>query len=239
MKIANRKAKSERESRLSALEAYANLGETPEHWKRFRLKYPYFFPKGLTDYFYDYAEKIYNKFKDADVAGFPAKPSLLFYSDRLRQVWTRNDPDGVNLKLLYGFEKTPGALNAGATLIMPVWFDGRSPRSLSPVIPGQPKDEEDQTTTAGLPPGEPRVDGVTGEIDWHFGCDLQQSVYDLMKQRWRAMVCPECGKFFLADKTNQKFCSTGCFGEVKRKRALEHWRTKGSAARDAKREKVK
>ena len=183
MKIANRKAKSERESRLYALEAYANLGETPAVWKRFRLKYPDFFPKDLTDWLYEYAEHIYNKFKGSGITDFPVKPPLLFYSDRLRQVWSRNDPDGINLKLLYGFEKASDVATLQSELIMPVWFDGRTPRSLSFVIPGQPKLDEDQTTMGGLPPGKlPSVDGVTGAIDWHFGCDLQQSDYDLMQQ---------------------------------------------------------
>jgi hypothetical protein len=50
MKIANRKAKDDRESGLNALEAYANMGVTPEDWKRFRLKYPEFFPKNLSEW---------------------------------------------------------------------------------------------------------------------------------------------------------------------------------------------
>src|ERR1700730_1462284 len=55
MRIANRKAKDDRESGLNALEAYANMGVTPEDWKRFHLKFPEFFPKSLSEWFYWYA----------------------------------------------------------------------------------------------------------------------------------------------------------------------------------------
>lgn len=238
MKVSNRKAKDERESRLAALEAYANLGDTPEHWKRFRLKYSDFFPENLRDWIYKDAESIYRKFKDSGVVDTIkfVMPPLLFYSRRLRLVWSRNDPNGVNLRFLYGLEKDLG-MNEGpqsareAQLIMTVWPIDKKFRELRSFIPGQPLDMDQQTTVAGLPPGKPVVNGITGAIDWEFGCAFQQSVYDLMQQRWRAMVCPECGKFFLADKPNQKFCSTACFGEVKRKRALAHWRAKGSRNR--------
>lgn len=110
-------------------------------------------------------------------------------------------------------------------------------RFLGPYIPGQPSGEDQQTTYAGLPPGRPIVDGVTGAITWKFGCTLQQSVYELMQQRWRAMVCPECGKFFLADKTRQIYCSSTCFGEMKRKQALDYYHRKGRAERDKRRGK--
>ena len=47
MKISNRRAKADREADLNALEAYANIGVTPEDWKRFRVQYREFFPETL------------------------------------------------------------------------------------------------------------------------------------------------------------------------------------------------
>lgn len=119
---------------------------------------------------------------------------------------------------------------------MPAWIGRKRGKSIMNVyIPGQPLDPDRQTTLAGLPPGRPIVDGVSGEITWEFGCALQQSVFELMQQRWRAMVCPECGKFVLADKTRQTYCSSACSGAAKRKRALDYWNRKGSADRDMRR----
>lgn len=228
MKIANRKAKNDRDSRLSALEAYANLGETPEDWKRFRLKHPNFFPAHLTEWLYAHAESLYERFKDIPDTWLEVRPPLLFYRDRLRLVWSLNDQSGSNLKFLYGFEKDSGVDGGSSGLVMPGDLRGRA------IIPGQSRDEDERTTVAGLPSGKAIVNGITGAIDWEFGCALQQSVYDLMQQRWRAMVCPECGKFFLADKPNQKFCSPACFGKVKKRRALDYWNVKGSADRKRK-----
>jgi hypothetical protein len=236
MKIANRKAKAAREADLNALQAYANLGVTPEDWKRFRVQYREFFPENLTDWFYDFAEEWYRKFQAYPKVREVVRPPLLFYRDCLRRVWTRDDHAGINLKLLLGFEqelKDMHRLNAPS---MEAWIGKKRGKSIMNVyIPGQPLDIDQQTTLAGLPPGRPIVDGVSGEITWEFGCAVQQSVYELMQQRWRAIVCPECGKFVLADKTNQTYCSLACSGEVKRKRALDYWNRKGSAERDKRR----
>src|SRR5260370_34094197 len=100
MKIANRKARDGRESRLAALEAYANIGDKPEEWKRFRLKYPDFFPESLTEWFYRTAEYLYTILKANSDAVATVRPPLLFYADRLRMVWSRNDPKGENQRFL-------------------------------------------------------------------------------------------------------------------------------------------
>jgi ribosomal protein L37AE/L43A len=84
-----------------------------------------------------------------------------------------------------------------------------------------------------MPPGHPEVDGISGKIRWEFGCEFQRSVHALMEQRWRAMICPTCGKFFVADKPAQKLCSIPCYGEAKRKHALDRWNLKGNAERKA------
>ena len=53
-----------------------------------------------------------------------------------------------------------------------------------------------------------------------------------MQSRWRAKICPECGKYFVATKTAQSYCSARCYEEMKRKRALDYWRETGSVNRD-------
>ena len=63
MKIANRQATADRESQLRELETFANLGETPEGWKRFRLKCRNFFPEHLSEWFYVSAEEWIRRFQ--------------------------------------------------------------------------------------------------------------------------------------------------------------------------------
>jgi hypothetical protein len=239
MRIANRKAGIDRELRLNDLEAFANLGDTPEGWRRFHLKCPHFFPKDLSQWLYEYADAWWQNPPEVKAV---LKPPLLYYRDRLLQVWSRNDHEGVNLKLLLGFEREARREGVSRGLVMPgTPFKRKGDRKLSlgKFIPGQPIDPDQQTTIAGLPPGRPIVDGISGAITWEFGCKFQQAVYELMQQRWRAMVCPECGKYFLADKTRQIYCSSNCFGNRKRKQSLDYWNLKGSAERDKRRAKEK
>jgi hypothetical protein len=238
MKIANRKAGIDRDLRLNNLEAFSNLGDTPEDWRRFRLKCPHFFPEDLSNWLFVYAE---NWAKELPEVKEVLKPPLLYYRDRLRMVWSRKDPKGVDLKLLLGFEREAREEGASQGLLMPgTLFKRKGDRKLSlgKFIPGQPIDPDQQTTFAGLPPGRPIVDGISGAITWEFGCTFQQAVYELMQQRWRAMVCAECGKYFLADKTRQTYCSSNCFGNRKRKQSLDYWNRKGRAERDKRRAKV-
>jgi hypothetical protein len=240
MKLANRKAKFDRESGLSALESFANLGDTPDEWGRFRLKWPDFFPPPLTEWFYWFAEVWAAEFHEYPEVKEFLKPPLLFYRDGLRRVWIGKDQKGIFLKLLLGFEqdvKHELELRRSGLYLPSRQYtpEGKRKMRLGSLVPGQPADESKQTTVAGLPPGKPLVNGVTGAITWEFGCMLQQSVYELIGQRWRAMVCPECRKFLLADKTRQVYCSSICFGNMKRKRALDYWNRKGSDARDKRR----
>jgi hypothetical protein len=237
MKLTNRKAKFDREIGLSALESFANLGDTPDRWKRFRLKWPEFFPTHLTEWLYRFAESWANESRDFKEI---LKPPLIFYRDCVRRVWSGEDRKALFLKFLLGFERDVrrDIEFPSTSLYMPgrmCEVPGRRKLKSGSFIPGQPADEDKQTTMAGLPPGKPIVSGTTGAITWEFGCALQQSVYELMQQRWRAMVCPECRKFFLADKTRQVYCSSACFGDMKRKRSLEYWNRKGNAERDRRR----
>jgi hypothetical protein len=232
MRIANRKAKADREFGLNALESFVNIGVTPEDWSRFHLKFPKFFPTDLSQWLYLNGEDWHRKFPHhPEQSGL--KPALLFYRDCLRRVWRRDDEQGTHLKLLLGFEQEVKDRHLLQTPMLPgMPYEGkRGKLKLGILIPGQPLDRDRQTTFAGLPPGKPVVNGTTGEITWEFGCTVQQSVYELMQTRWRAKVCPECKKYFLADNTRQTYCSSTCFGEMKRKRSLEYWNRKGSFAR--------
>jgi hypothetical protein len=229
-KVENRLARKQqgRGRALEALAAFANLGEGPEQWRKFHLLWPEFFPTsevGLpVSGFRSISEWLYKS--AGEWASFPpdiracTKPPLLWYRDCLRSVWLRNDPNGAYLSVLLGLEKQAEALG----------IIDRIPVVRPLLIPGQPTDPDKQQSR-GLPQGQPWADGVTGEIGWRFGCGLQQAVYDLMQSRWRARVCPECGRYFIAGKTAQTFCSTRCAGEMKRKRALEWWHREGTAQR--------
>jgi hypothetical protein len=273
-KTSNRQARQTRDERLMKFEAladFANLGDEPADWVAFRTKWPYFFPttpsgidqagfRTLSEWLYASAEEWASYPADAKAK---VQPPLLWYRDRLRAVWTKNDPYGANLAILLGFEGRPdwlmhiimkNAAARGETQIPAVIRRITEkeaqlqlvaiPPVVHPlIIPGQPTDFEKQRTFAGLPEGHPTVNPVNGSIGWEFGCLIQQLVSELVGQDyWRAMVCPECSRYFIAGKTAQRYCSSSCFGKAKSKASMEFYNRKGRFLRQkksAKRRKTK
>lgn len=233
MRVANRQAAKDRILQFEALAAFANMGESSEEWRRFRLKHPQFFPtkshkvaisglNNLTDWFYKSAE---DWVADKTLPNFTTTP-LLWYRDILRAVWSGNDRTGAGLYVLYGFEEKANSID------IPV----KTPLLRPMFIPGEPTDPLEQHTN-GLPRGEPLINGVSGEISWKFGCEFQQSIFELMRFRWKARICRQCGRYFVADKNAQAFCSTKCSGNAKGARSLNYWHRDGSAKRKARNER--
>lgn len=233
MKVSKRLADKMRS--FEALAAYANMGDHPEEWKRFRLMYPDFFPlnegfrrpgfENLDNWMYAFAEEWHRDFTDLP-AGVTLLPPLLWYRNRLRAVWARNDQHGYCLAILLGFENEAKKIAAGHP--GEVSFELMA-RPLA--IPGLSPKEAVKDNSAGLPQGRPAINGVTGAITWEFGCEIQTAVYELMQERWRAKICPLCGKYFVAMKTAQKVCSAACAGDAARKRALTWWNQTGKKRR--------
>jgi hypothetical protein len=232
MKPSNRQAGERRGGQLEALAAYANMGDKPEDWRRFRLKFPTFFPvtpfgwtrpgfSTLTDWLYSAAEEWAKVYAPLDAA---MSTPLLWYRDLLRCVWAGTDQSGGGLYVLYGYEKLARSrgLPVTSSVVRPLLIPGESTNPL-------------EQQTSGLPQGEPLINGVTGALTWKFGCEFQQSVYELMQCRWKARICPECGRYFIAGKSAQSFCSPRCSGDAKRKRALDYWNREGSAMRNMRR----
>lgn len=231
---------------FEALAAYARMGDRPEDWQKFRLMYPDFFPssssqfkwpgfRDLTEWMYTFAEAWSKDYADLPPERRPLPP-LLWYRNRLRAVWSRNDQHGYNLAILYGLEREakriakehPGEVNYDM-LVSPALIPGPSVAAALSQLALSQFGQAD--TSGGLPPGRPVINGVSGEIIWEFGCAMQEAVYALMQHRWRAMICPKCGRYFIADKTAQKVCRVRCAEEIKRERALNYWNEKGRKRR--------
>jgi hypothetical protein len=179
---------------------------------------------------------------------------VILFRILLRVVWKRKDRDGRCLRSLLGFDaEWPIAeIEEETNEEFTTYFalPGR-PKTEEEIEEeeaqkaidsfnklarerGQPEaamKRKDRETFGGLPAGKPVLDGNTGIISWEFGCEFQHAVYDLMQDRWRAMVCPECGKYFVAEKTAQKYCSPECWGKRKKEQALAYYNRKGKLAR--------
>jgi hypothetical protein len=74
------------------------------------------------------------------------------------------------------------------------------------------------------------------KLDYLATNDFQRAIFILLGESWRAKVCRRCGRYFIADKSAQAFCSTGCSGGNKRDRGLKYWREKGVLQRAARKQ---
>ena len=181
------------------------------------------------------------------------RPPLLFFRNLLRRVWKREDPYGSSLKVLLGFDEAwapvleDGEEEKEDALVFEE--EGRLTEIPGHIdygelfmwkAPERPKQhtiglftwiDKQTETSCGLPIGTPVVDGNTGTINWEFGCQFQSAIYYLMQERWRAKVCPQCRKYFVADKAAQKYCSTKCCGERKQKVSLDYYNRIGKDRR--------
>jgi hypothetical protein len=83
----------------------------------------------------------------------------------------------------------------------------------------------------GLGLSRARANWQTGDITFDFRHPFQAAPFALMRESWRAKVCLECSRHFMASQTAQSYCSSACYGAMKRKRSLDYWRRTGSANR--------
>jgi hypothetical protein len=244
MRPAYRQAKHDRLRGFEALEEFANLEDNPERWQewkgrweQFKKRRPDFFPPDLGTYCelsvpwpdpvkpemrgsVDVSER--NLLIGAKgetlivrvIARFHGKIIRLgslpiLFRKMVEAVWTHQDPKGLALKSLLGF---------GPPVIESAGVSGVE-------LPGL------------LPGGKAIVNEVSGAITWEFCCQLQRAVWDLMQERWRAMVCPVCRKLFVADRTAQRYCSARCYAAKKAGQSLDYYYSKGRQKRQEKKQK--
>jgi hypothetical protein len=210
MKVSNRQAPEDRNRHFEGLAAFANLGDSQGDWDKLRLMHPEMFsehwllttPEEFALGLFDDDSSHVRTLSNEEAKAFLNR--RLRYRDCLRSVWSGNDREGRNLRILYGFDLMDDE-------VMMFGFPTPEP----------------------LPPGKPIVDGLTGEILWNFPSEFQRTLYELMKIRWKAKMCPQCGRYFVADKTAQRFCSTNCSNKAKLARSNEHWHKTGRFNRKA------
>jgi hypothetical protein len=61
--------------------------------------------------------------------------------------------------------------------------------------------------------------------------DFENALWLLCQENWRARVCCECKRYFIADKAARRYCSTGCYGAAKRGQRLAWWNKAGKIKR--------
>jgi hypothetical protein len=77
---------------------------------------------------------------------------------------------------------------------------------------------------------------VWGQANFHYlpKGDFESALWVLSCEGWRARVCGQCKRYFIADKPAQTYCSTRCHGDAKRGQKLAWWRSTGKIRRTQK-----
>ena len=222
-------AATEKDRLFNHLEEFANLSPYLKEIKAFGARYGSFFPM-----------EVYDE-RGEDIAWQPSTLGLVdWFREMLQGVWRREkEVEGwwtPRLPLLLGLRPQDE------------WMTREEAQALSADNP------EVEFSNRVYLEEVMKVVGRSGEIpsgirfrlallkpDWRSGefhyfprTDFQSAVYLLFRQSWRAKLCIGCGRYFIADKPPQLYCSTKCHGKVKRKRNLEWWNQEGSQRRKKK-----
>jgi len=75
------------------------------------------------------------------------------------------------------------------------------------------------------------TDWESGEFLCQLKTDFQCAVFSLFRQSWRARICRECKKLFVAARHPQMFCSVRCSTVVKLRRNRAFWKERGTVQR--------
>jgi hypothetical protein len=191
---------------------------------------------------------------------YGAEERMNWYREQLRKVWAGQDPAGIRLMILLGLKKTPHWRNwriflrdeiaasevPPEEIILDPTFDADA-RSWTEIVQrlrqaepqsfdedgyiGADYTDEIEFESFGLPEAKLMADWQRSAIRCEFETDFQDAIYCLMKDSWRAKVCPNCRKYFVAGKNAQVYCTTECYGQVKNKRSLDYYRKEGKAKR--------
>jgi hypothetical protein len=214
------------------------MGEEPQDWARFRQMYSEFLP----DWFYAESEVARRL---PEIINHPGPPILLL-RDLLRKVWTQSDPDRYALNFLVGFETLAITEEMAALQVTrDLKVNARTPVGETPkdrartvidrVVASQSGFQAGAERMlgfwSGFPEPRPTFVGNPPRPTFEFAAKYQRAVYDLTQEMWRAMVCPVCGKCFVADKTAQRYCSTRCYGDKKAQNSLDYYYRKGKVER--------
>lgn len=223
------------EAGLKALADFANMGDGPDDLQHFQKVHPDFMPSG----FIYQAEQ----FEKMGYREFP----IHVVKRILRRVWRGEDHRGRALAWLLGFYQSVGGLpspiDAKPMIFGPGWMEeilfGETPaervtRDLEPDDPTARRFGE-LMREMNTPPV--KLNWAKGTLDYvpRMTGRFQDALWRLFQASWRAKVCPQCGSYFVADRTAQRYCSTDCRDIVNRENQLRYWRELGKQRRATRR----
>jgi hypothetical protein len=217
----NQRAPKDKERLFQGLECFANLGDSFKDYCAFAQKWPTFWPIEARD-----------KSTDQPLGLLQNRsyhPLATAMRDYLRRVWRSEDQalkqqvPGILLGLKHDTAKGGPEEPVSQTDFV---FKG-----LLAILALRPNTEVPHPTIS--------IDWIRGEFSYSPLNDFQRAVYLLFRENWRARICPQCGRLFVAAKPAQLYCSVPCGLAARRQRDLDWWRTKGAANRQSRKSQTK
>lgn len=210
--IPNGLAPHERARLFAGLENFVNAGDGLEDYQAFASQWPTFWPHGTQPI--SWSDKAHGMFLD--------------YRDKLRTLW-RGDPEAQRsgiLAYLLGIVEPSDFINREYIPedVDALWLEQQTSTTLTAykrLLPGW----KWQTHSMVFP--------VWGQATFHYfpRGDFETSLWVLFGESWRARICGQCKRYFIADKPAQVYCSTRCYGDAKRGQKREWWKRAGRTRR--------
>jgi hypothetical protein len=219
-----RRADDDLEHLLYKLQEFVNLTTETAAFQKFFEDYPEFQPVPFYD---SESVGVHDEEPKPKLRGWRPEFHALFreFRDILRDVWSRGD--NSKLAVLLGTD-------AQAWEIL---HRRNPPSTLDKILEGHQTLLERAMTeiptryfTVGA---AVYPDWKAGEFRYDADSDFRRAVYVLFRNSWRAKLCPHCDKYFIADKTAQRYCSSKCYAAIKRDYDLVYWRLTGRNRREA------
>jgi hypothetical protein len=190
----------------NTLQELANLYTSTRSIQRLQQKWPTFLPIAPV-----FQIKIENRLSTGEIVPLDVSEDLhyvIWLRDFVRQLWAGDSSDFVRNKLEH------------ILLTGKLGWGGASPLNF---------------LNAPILPGIVAVDLRHRRFEYRPQTLLQEALYFLLQNLDKAKVCgnPDCPTpYFIAPRSNTKFCSDGCVEEIKREAKLAWWKSKGNQWRE-------
>jgi len=193
---------------FGGLEKLVNTGDSQQQYQSLSKQWPSFWPEG----------------PESPTAWLPEEHSnFRNYRDKLRQLWSGSLNEQQQLGTvayllgLISSEEADSLFFTGPEALAELWFRR----------PNKPSAGSAVSTLHSI------VLPLWGSIDVRFFArgDFEAALWALFRESWRARICGQCQRYFIADKAAQAYCSTRCYGEAKRGQRLAWWNKTGKIRR--------
>ena len=187
------------------LERFVNSDDSAENYSKLSQLSPTFWPISMDDE------------NQNSIAWIPEAHSLfIHYRDVLRVLWARQFP-------FLDESRTDRANSTNGTFVNQVLGLVAPEAQIQRAFPnrrlGPPM------TSSFLP------EWGAGMVRFISRNDFQRAVWLLFQESWRAKLCAMCGRYFIAAKPAQGYCSPKCSNQAHRSGSSRWWKEKGAENR--------